>query len=76
MRFGFVGISFVALTSLAASAASAGMVNKKIAYNIGGQKFEGVLVYDDSVSAKRPAVLMATRRATGIPIRAGWVSVG
>jgi dienelactone hydrolase len=59
MRFGFVGISFVALTSLAASAASAGMVNKKIAYNIGGQKFEGVLVYDDSVSAKRPAVLMA-----------------
>ncbi len=35
------------------------MVDKKIAYDIDGQKYEGVLVFDDSVSAKRPAVLMA-----------------
>lgn len=35
------------------------MVDKKVAYTIDGQKYQGVLVYDDSVSAKRPAVLMA-----------------
>ncbi len=38
---------------------SAAMVTEKIPYTIGGTAFEGVLVYDDSVTGKRPAVLMA-----------------
>lgn len=44
---------------LMALPASAGMVTKKVAYSTGGTKFEGVLVYDDSVGGKRPLVVMA-----------------
>ncbi len=39
--------------------ASAAMVTEKIPYTLDGTAFEGVLVYDDSVTGKRPAVLMA-----------------
>ena len=53
------GISVVAVMALSASVVSAGMVNKNVSYDIGGKNFQGSLVYDDSVSAKRPAVLMA-----------------
>lgn len=35
------------------------MVEQNVDYEIGGKKFQGVLVYDDSVRAKRPAVVMA-----------------
>lgn len=53
-----------AALALAASAflampASATMVEKKVPYSLDGTDFEGVLVYDDAVSGKRPAVLMA-----------------
>lgn len=34
------------------------MAEKKVAYVYGGRKFEGVVVYDDGVAAKRPAILM------------------
>ena len=34
------------------------MAVKKVPYEFGGRKFEGALVYDDGVRAKRPAVLM------------------
>jgi dienelactone hydrolase len=32
------------------------MVEKKVPYEVDGRRFEGVLVYDDSVKTKRPAV--------------------
>ncbi len=34
------------------------MTETKVPYELDGRKFEGVLVYDDSVKAKRPAVFM------------------
>ena len=34
------------------------MVEKKVAYQHGGRSFEGMLVYDDSVKTKRPAIFM------------------
>ena len=34
------------------------MVEKKVAYEVDGKRFEGMLVYDDSVKAKRPAIFM------------------
>jgi dienelactone hydrolase len=39
--------------------ATAGMVTKKLSYTHDGKNFEGILVYDDSVQAKRPAIVMA-----------------
>jgi dienelactone hydrolase len=50
------GTAVVVLLSLPAAA---NMVEKKVDYSLNGTDFEGVLVYDDAVSAKRPAVLMA-----------------
>ena len=44
---------------LLSAQASAAMVADKIAYTLGGTKFDGVLVYDDSVGTRRPAILMA-----------------
>jgi dienelactone hydrolase len=44
--------------ALIGSHASAEMVERKIGYEIGGKAFEGVLVYDGAITAKRPAVLM------------------
>ncbi len=35
------------------------MITEKIAYTLDGTDFEGVLVYDDSVTAPRPAVVVA-----------------
>ena len=49
--------AFAVLTFVARGAA-AEMVERKVGYDIDGKKFEGVLVYDDSVKAKRPAILM------------------
>jgi dienelactone hydrolase len=34
------------------------MAEKKVPYQINGRQFEGMIVYDDSVKAKRPAVFM------------------
>ncbi len=34
------------------------MVERKVAYQVNGRDFEGLLVYDDTVSDKRPAVFM------------------
>src|ERR1700720_1266883 len=48
----------LAALALAASSAAAAMVERKIGYDIDGKAFEGVLVYDDAVKAKRPAILM------------------
>jgi dienelactone hydrolase len=39
--------------------ASAAMVEVKVPYELDGKAFEGVLVYDDSVKSRRPAVLMS-----------------
>jgi dienelactone hydrolase len=47
-----------ATLAVISTTASAAMVERKIGYEIGGKAFEGVLVYDDSVTAKRPAILM------------------
>jgi dienelactone hydrolase len=50
----------LAVTALAfiAGSASAAMVERKVGWEIDGKKFEGALVYDDSVKGKRPAVFM------------------
>lgn len=55
MRKIILGIVAAALLS---SPAAAKMVEQRIGYEIDGKKFEGMLVYDDSVKTKRPAVLM------------------
>ena len=34
------------------------MTEKKVPYQFDGRQFEGVIVYDDSVNIKRPAVFM------------------
>jgi len=34
------------------------MAEKKVPYQVGGRQFEGLIVYDDAVSAKRPAIFM------------------
>jgi dienelactone hydrolase len=34
------------------------MAERKVSYQVGGRQFEGMLVYDDAVTAKRPAVFM------------------
>ncbi len=48
-----------AMAALVAGPAAAKMVEQKVPYEIDGKKFQGVLVYDDAVKKKRPAVLMA-----------------
>lgn len=47
------------LLASAAGVAQAKIVADKVDYTIDGAKFQGVLVYDDAVSGKRPAVVMA-----------------
>src|SRR6202030_839910 len=34
------------------------MAEKKVPYQVNGRQFEGVIVYDDSVKAKRPLIFM------------------
>jgi len=34
------------------------MIEKKVPYEVNGRSFEGVIVYDDSITAKRPAIFM------------------
>ena len=34
------------------------MLEKKVPYQVDGRQFEGVIVYDESVKSKRPAILM------------------
>ena len=34
------------------------MTEKKVPYQVNGRQFEGMIVYDDSVKAKRPSVFM------------------
>jgi dienelactone hydrolase len=34
------------------------MVEKKVPYEVNGRQFEGMIVYDDSVKTKRPAIFM------------------
>ena len=34
------------------------MAEKKVSYRIGGRQFEGMIVYDDTISAKCPAIFM------------------
>jgi len=47
-----------AVLALIGGNASAGMVERKIGYEIDGKAFQGVLVYDDGATTKRPAILM------------------
>jgi len=47
-----------ALVLFAATSCQAAFVEKKIPYSLDGVKFEGVLVYDDSIQKPVPAVLM------------------
>lgn len=49
----------LAACAWAGASANAAMVTEKIPYAYGGTKFEGILVYDDSVKARRPAIVMA-----------------
>src|SRR6202035_2669788 len=34
------------------------MIEKKVPYQVDGRQFEGVIVYDDGVTTKRPAIFM------------------
>jgi dienelactone hydrolase len=56
MRAIVLGLAAVAVSG---GFAAAEVVDQKVVYDIDGKKFEGVIVYDDAVKAKRPAVLMA-----------------
>ena len=48
----------IAAAVLLSSPAAVKMIEQRIGYEIDGKKFEGMLVYDDSVKTKRPAVFM------------------
>lgn len=52
-----LSLAIIVLT-LIAGGASAKMVERKVGYEVDGKKFEGVLVYDDSIKKKRPAIFM------------------
>ena len=52
-------LTVLGMLCLASGSASAAMIADKVPYSVGGDKFEGIIVYDDSVAGKRPAVLMA-----------------
>lgn len=52
-------LAVLGIFCFATGSASAAMVADKVPYSVGGDSFEGIIVYDDSVSGKRPAVLMA-----------------
>lgn len=58
MHKGILGLG-LAVGALLAGHAGAAMKADKIDYTVDGKSFEGVLVYDDAVAAKRPAVVMA-----------------
>lgn len=49
---------FAAALSLIAGAASAEIVTEKVAYEIDGAPYEGVIAYDNSKEGKRPGVLI------------------
>ena len=34
------------------------MAERKVPYQVGGRQFEGMIVYDENVTAKRPAIFM------------------
>jgi len=46
------------ISSLVAGGADAAMVAKNIDYDVGGKKMQSVLVYDDTVKAARPGIVM------------------
>jgi dienelactone hydrolase len=48
----------LALTLCVALPAAAGVVSKPVAYTIGKDAYEGVLVYDDAVKTARPGLLL------------------
>jgi hypothetical protein len=60
-----------AVLALIGSNASAAMVERKIGYEVSGKAFEGVLIYDDGVTAKRPAILMEPGWSGVSPVPAG-----
>ena len=43
---------------LASSSAHAAAVNRAVPYEVNGRKFEGQIVYDESIQTKRPVLLM------------------
>ncbi len=49
----------MAMAALIAGPAAAKMVEEKVPYEVDGKKFQGVLVYNDAVKTKRPAILMS-----------------
>lgn len=51
-------ITTIIATVLFATTAHAGIITKEINYSVGDKKFTGFIAYDDSVSGKRPGVLV------------------
>lgn len=49
----------MAMAALVAGPATAKMVEQKVPYEVDGKKLQGVLVYNDAVKTKRPAILMS-----------------
>ncbi len=45
------------------------MADKKVPYQVDGRQFEGMIVYDDTVKAKRPAVFMQPTGKACAPTR-------
>jgi len=58
MRNG-IFVMCLAAGAFAAAPANAEMKTDRVAYALGGKSFEGVLVYDDAVTGKRPGVVMS-----------------
>ena len=46
------------------------MAEKKVPYQVNGRQFDGIIVYDDSVKAKRPAIFMQPDWKGSAPTRA------
>jgi hypothetical protein len=45
-------------TRIGSTGREAIMAEKKVAYQVGGRQFEGMIVYDESATSKRPVVFM------------------
>src|SRR5258705_12251640 len=61
-KFGMLPAVLAATVAFAASTAKAEMKNEWVEYSQGGMKLKAYMAYDDTITGKRPAVLVAHAR--------------
>ena len=55
---GLMACALIAREMVSSSAVQAAPINRAVPYEVNGRKFEGQLVYDDTVKTKRPVLFM------------------